>query len=72
MIWTEVTPGRVDRTDIVVLVQGDGHAEVGEEGHLPHLQGGEGRARAVGLGLRAMARAGPHISPSYQKVWNSA
>ena len=51
MIWTEVTPGRVDRTDIVVLVQGDGHAERGEEGHFPQVCGGERGARAVCPGV---------------------
>ena len=48
-----------DCSDIVVLVQRDGDADGGQEGHLPQLHGSERGARAVGAGVRGSARIGP-------------
>ena len=69
MLWTEATSCWTDGPDIIVLVQGDGHTEVGEERHLPHLCRGESWARAVGLGIRAGTRTGPKISLIYNQIW---
>ena len=68
MFRTETTSCRTNCPDIVVLVQGDGHTEGGEEGHLPQVHGGERGARAVCAGVRGSAGTGPNISLTCEHI----
>jgi hypothetical protein len=57
-----------DCSDIVVLVQRDGDADGGQEGHLPQLHGSERGARAVCMCVRGTAGIGPNITLTVEHV----